>query len=279
MHKSRVIPQDKLTLLSIYVNILLNMGVVFNRPEAVIIFPALNEASRVGHHGESPGDTFRRTLDEYQNHFGDNSIGYDTQLVVVNDGSTDDTREVVLSRGIDLIDQPDSNNHGKGSAIRLGMLSILDSSSADNIGSISFTDADGAYSPQTLQQLIEAVMNGSDIAVARRIENTSTNLWRHFGHIATRKMISLLASTGVDDPQAGAIAFNPEHAGTLWGSTHIDGYAATTEVLHMANKLCLNAAQLDAVIRDAADSRINPLSDGLRLVNDSIRIKLFSLTN
>jgi dolichyl-phosphate beta-glucosyltransferase len=116
-----------------------------------IILPAYNEAVRIG-------STLEKIL------FHVKRRGWDAEVLVVNDGSSDDTRDVVRGYAaknpmLRLIDNP--GNRGKGYSVRNGMLRAR--------GDILlFSDADLSSPIEEADKLFAAIENGADIAIGSR---------------------------------------------------------------------------------------------------------------
>jgi glycosyltransferase involved in cell wall biosynthesis len=116
-----------------------------------IVIPAYNEAKRIP-----------RTLDHILSFLGEK--GWKAEVIVVNDGSTDETAGVVRGyctrhSSVRLIDNP--VNAGKGSAIRDGVLHATGDI-------ILFTDADDSTPIEDADKLIAAICEGSDIVIGSR---------------------------------------------------------------------------------------------------------------
>jgi glycosyltransferase involved in cell wall biosynthesis len=237
-------------------------------PSVVLIMPAFNEATRLN------GNPYKRALEDNMTAFSDEfTHSRDYRMLVVDDGSKDNTGELAQEFGYELVTQP--NNFGKGAAIRSGVrfvLNSLEGSDIDNL-SMAFTDADGSYSAYTMLDLVGLTKGEADIAIAKRVqEERNRRSWRDYAYPAVQHMFGLIAPTGVSDPQAGAMAFSGS-AIDLWSNSLTNGYAAPAEVLYLAKKLGLKAAELPAQVNTVGESRVKP-SDGIRILWDAARIRL-----
>ncbi|HEX5349299.1 MAG TPA: glycosyltransferase family 2 protein, partial [Pseudonocardiaceae bacterium] len=81
------------------------------------------------------------------------------RVLVVDNGSTDDTVAVAVACGATVVSEP---RRGYGAAVHAGLLAAT----ADLVGVL---DADGSLPPQALPQLVAEAANGTDLAVGRRI--------------------------------------------------------------------------------------------------------------
>src|SRR5438270_3319177 len=120
-------------------------------PKYSIVIPAYNEGARLG-----------GTLDRVLGYIA--AQHWDAEVIVVNDGSRDNTAEVVRSRArqncvLRLLENP--GNHGKGYSVRNGILS-----GAGEI--LLFTDADLSSPIEEAGKLFDAIEAGADIAIGSR---------------------------------------------------------------------------------------------------------------
>jgi glycosyltransferase involved in cell wall biosynthesis len=81
------------------------------------------------------------------------------RVLVVDNGSTDDTVAVAAACGATVVSEP---RRGYGAAVHAGLLAAT----ADLVGVL---DADGSLPPQALPRLVAEAANGSDLAVGRRV--------------------------------------------------------------------------------------------------------------
>jgi glycosyltransferase involved in cell wall biosynthesis len=81
--------------------------------------------------------------------------GWDTEVIFIDDGSTDDTRKIVSNFKIMYFYQP---NQGKGAAVRTGVLKAESSF-------IVVLDADGEYAPREILNLVKKIRGGEEIVI------------------------------------------------------------------------------------------------------------------
>ncbi len=89
------------------------------------------------------------------------------RVLVVDNGSTDDTVAVATACGATVVSEP---RRGYGAAVHAGLLTAT----ADLVGVL---DADGSLPPQALPQLVAEAANGTDLAVGRRIPQAGAWPW------------------------------------------------------------------------------------------------------
>ncbi len=89
------------------------------------------------------------------------------RVLVVDNGSTDDTVAVAVACGATVVSEP---RRGYGAAVHAGLLAAT----ADLVGVL---DGDGSLPPQALPQLVAEAANGSDLAVGRRVPQAGAWPW------------------------------------------------------------------------------------------------------
>jgi UDP-N-acetylglucosamine---dolichyl-phosphate N-acetylglucosaminyltransferase len=121
------------------------------------------------------------------------------RIVVVDDGSADDTRRVAEAAGVVVVAHP--HNRGKGAAIRSGL------ARAQELGVpyAVLLDADGQHNPDEIPAFVAcARQTGADLVVGNRLGAASGMPWlRKATNHVTSAVISLLAGRRVPDSQNG----------------------------------------------------------------------------
>ena len=138
------------------------------------------------------------------------ALGLDRQVVVVDDGSTDATAEIVReyaesSPGIVLLQQA---NQGKGAALRAG-IPLLEGDVA------VIQDADMEYDPAEVPHLIDPILQGvADVVYGSRLSGGRAQRAYMFWHLMGNKFLSLLTgvlfNTTLSDMETGYKAFRLE---------------------------------------------------------------------
>lgn len=230
-------------------------------PKYSIIIPAYNESARLG-----------ATLDRVLDHVAVQR--WDAEVMVVNDGSRDDTAEMVLARArtnpaLRLIENP--GNHGKGYSVRNGMLKA--------VGEIRlFTDADLSSPIEEANQLFAAIEAGADVAIGSRWLQPDTqtqrqSLLRQFYGRTFNLILRLLLGLRFKDTQCGFKAFNRSAAHRLFSAQTIEGWGFDAELLFIADKSGLKVKEVPVVWSDAEGTRIHPLRDGLHMMGEVLTIR------
>jgi Glycosyltransferases involved in cell wall biogenesis len=118
----------------------------------------------------------------------------DAEIIVVNDGSTDNTAEVCLSNGICVVTHPYSM--GNGAAIKSGARHA----SGDVL---VFMDADGQHQPEDIPRLLAHIANGYDMAVGARDGHSQASKARGFGNALYNRLASYMTGHKVKDLTSG----------------------------------------------------------------------------
>lgn len=120
-----------------------------------VVLPAYNEEESLPNLLTRFEETAQRTSAEFK-------------IIVVNDGSSDRTHDIVADRDsplpLELIDHP--QNRGLGQAVQTGLRAAAQEAGDDEV--ILLMDADDTHDPDTALKLAEAIHEGADIAIASR---------------------------------------------------------------------------------------------------------------
>jgi len=191
------------------------------------------------------------------------------EIVVVDDGSRDRTAEVAASAGATVVRLP--ANRGKGAAVRAGVLA-----SAGRC--VAFTDADLAYPPGSLLELLAAIEGGSDVAVgnrmhpASRVDGAPSAL-----RTVSGRLFNLLTATVLlgqhHDTQCGLKAFRSDAARQIFSRTLLDGFAFDVEVLHLVERDRLSLAEVPVTLVATSGSTVRVAVDAARMVRDLFRVR------
>ena len=226
-----------------------------------VVLPAYREADRIG-------DTVTRVRTELGERLGGTLDAL--QIVVVDDGSDDDTSGAAAAAGADTVVRLEVNS-GKGAAVRAGVAAATGST-------IAFTDADLAYSPAQIADLMTLVEDGYDMVVGSR-RHTDTRTLVAAGRIreAGGRLVNLathaLLLGQYHDTQCGLKAFRADAARALFDASRLDGFAFDVELFHLAERWRLPLAEVPVEVEHSDRSTVSVLSDGLRLVADLIRVR------
>jgi dolichyl-phosphate beta-glucosyltransferase len=227
-----------------------------------VVIPAYNEAKRLP-----------RTLEPILAFIKAKS--WDAEIIVVNDGSTDDTAGVTRGYAeenpeVVLIDNP--VNKGKGQSIRDGVMRA----SRDII---VFADADNSTPIEDAEKLIRAIEDGADIAIGSRWVDRDLQVhpqpWyrRLNGRLYNLLLRSIL---GLDykDTQNGFKAFTRSAAKTIFPLQRIGGWGFDAEVLYLAKKFGFTVREIPVKYTYYAEgSKIRPYRDGARMLFELLKVR------
>jgi glycosyltransferase involved in cell wall biosynthesis len=126
----------------------------------------------------------------------------DAQILVVNDGSTDDTVEICTQNTVEVVSHVYSM--GNGAAIKTGARNA----SGDIL---VFMDADGQHEPTDINRLVEKLGAGFDMAVGARQADTHASLTRRMGNSIYNKLASWMTGYPIEDLTSGFRAARARH--------------------------------------------------------------------
>lgn len=233
-------------------------------PALSIVIPAFNEASRLADEAEH----FRRAV--VTGAIEPSS----TELIVVDDGSSDDTAALSERLFADSFSRVRvvrrEVNSGKGAAIRDGV-------AVARGPIVMFMDADMAVDPQQTP-LVVAALDDADIAIASRsvpgsiVE--SDNQRRALMGRTFSRYVNSLTRMNIVDTQCGFKAFRMPVARLLFHCMRTERFAFDVELLYQARRLGLRVAEVPIHWRDVAGSAVRPFADPMSMVWDVFRMRL-----
>jgi dolichyl-phosphate beta-glucosyltransferase len=200
------------------------------------------------------------------------------EVIVVNDGSSDDTVSVVMAVrdsysgpvDIRLLDQ--GRQRGKGHAVRSGVLQARNEH-------ILMTDADLSTPISDVDALLERIRTGADIAIASRtaagarVTLPQPVFRRVLGRIYNA-LVKAVAVRGYGDTQCGFKLFRADAARDLFSRCVIDGFAFDVEMLYLAGKSGYRVDEVPVTwMNRSPDSKVRLRSDYAAMLIDLVRIR------
>src|SRR5262245_55691286 len=172
-----------------------------------IIIPAYNERKAIG-----------KVLDRITHWLCEDGIKY--EVIVVDDGSTDGTGELVKSKGFDVIRHP--ANRGYGAALKSGIRQA-------QYPLIAIIDSDGTYPEDALARLL-GCMDEYDMAVGARIgDHVKIPIVRRPAKWFLKKLADYLSGFKIPDLNSGLRVFRRDLAERFFG-IFPDGFSFTTTI-------------------------------------------------
>ncbi len=233
-------------------------GAVEEQPSLTLVVPTYNEGSRL-----------TQGLDRLARAASEGALDLEaTELVVVDDGSTDDTR-TTAARLVERFPRATVLSHprnlGKGAAVRTGIL-------AANGSLVAFADADMAIDPIHLPALVDA-LGRVPIAVGSRAiaghvdygSRVRTDAGRVF-NLAVR----LVGGVRLADTQCGFKGFRRGAALLLAQLQTTQGYAFDVELLWLAQQLSLDLEVVPVTWLDVPGSTVRVVRDSARMLADLV---------
>jgi glycosyltransferase involved in cell wall biosynthesis len=235
-------------------------------PKYSIVIPAYNESARIPATLEAVVACVR----EHQ---------WDAEIIVVNDGSTDATAQIVRDFAVKapeirLLENP--GNHGKGYSVRNGVLHALGDI-------VMFTDSDLSAPIEEAERLFGAIAGGADIAIGSRWLDRGRQTHRQplyrqvFGRCfnAVCRMVMRLPFA---DTQCGFKAFTRAAAQTVFQLQTIERWGFDPEILFIALKRGFRVVEVPVSWAHDERTRLSYLKDGLQMLKELAIIRWNALT-
>ncbi len=222
-----------------------------------LVIPAYNEADRLG-------AGLQKLMEGISSE--------ETEIIVVDDGSTDGTAHVAREQ---LASWPQHEviclacNSGKGAAVRAGVARARGEI-------IAYIDADMATDPRDLDSLTRA-LHGNHLAVGSRAHQESVvnrDLHRRAMNWTFGTVVSRLTQLPYMDTQCGFKAFKGSIAKLLFHCSRVERFAFDVEVLDMAARLGLRMEEAPVHWTDVPGSHIRPVSDSFYMLRDVARNRM-----
>lgn len=229
-------------------------------PEISIVIPAFNEALRLP-----------ATLDRIQRYLATSNLP--AEVIVVDDGSRDDTVQIVRERAarwpqLTLIQA--EHNGGKGEAVRLGMAAARGRYRI-------FSDADLSVPIDDLEKLLRPLRAGAGVAIASRgLRESQVELHQPWyretmGKIFNR-LVRIFVLGGVNDTQCGFKAFTAEVAERVFPPLQTHGFGFDVEVLYRAQRAGYRIVEVPTRWINSPQSRVHPIRHSLAMFIELLAI-------
>ncbi len=232
-------------------------------PPFSVVIPAYNEAVRIG-------ETLRLTLDYLA------IASPESELIVVNDGSTDETsrvaREALAGTSVATNLMENFPNRGKGAAVRRGLMAAK-----RPIG--LFFDADLSTPLTETPKLIEPIADGElDIAFgSRALDRRLIGNRQSWRREEAGRVFNLLVrlSTGLPfwDTQCGFKAFRLDVCRPILEAARIVGFAFDVEILYLAHRAGLRMREIPVRWNHQEGSKVHLFHDSVKMLREIIALR------
>jgi dolichyl-phosphate beta-glucosyltransferase len=196
---------------------------------------------------------------------------YSSEIIVVDDGSTDATPDVLRQHSDRIVVVRNERNRGKGYSVRRGMLAAKGEY-------ILFTDADLPFGLEPIDTFLryldvkefDLVLGARDVPLAG--SKTRRPLHRKFLSRVFQSFVSRVVVTGVTDTQCGLKGFRRKAAREIFSRCKIDGFAFDVEAIYLAFKMNLDVKRCPVVLQRHDQTTVRLGRDPFLMGCDVLRI-------
>jgi dolichyl-phosphate beta-glucosyltransferase len=233
--------------------------------QCTIVIPAYNEADRIV-----------QTLDHILVYACEKQ--WSVEIIVVDDGSTDATAEIVTNYAIynpsiRLIRNP--VHRGKGHCVRMGVM--------DATGHVVLiTDADLPACMEETSMLFQKLSEGADIVIGSRwlkpgLQQIRQSFLRRGLGRCFNLLVRLLLGLRFRDTQCGFKAFTNQAANLTFRFQTVSGWAFDAELLVIAKGLRMVVKEVPVRIQHDRRSKLKPFLHGFEMLSEVVRIAWYEL--
>jgi len=234
-------------------------------PELSIVIPSFNEELRLP-----------ETLSAISSYI--RSSKRETEVIVVDDGSTDRTAAIAKSfrgeiRGLRVI--ANDKNRGKGYSVRHGMLEARGRF-------VLFTDADLSAPIGEADKLLAALAN-HDVAIGsraldRKLISVRQSVFREYAGIIFNFIVRFILRLPFVDTQCGFKAFRRERCLVIFQQQRIERFGFDPELLYLARRHGLSAAEIPVRWAHSPATKVSMMRDSVQMFLDVFIIRWNALT-
>ncbi len=222
-----------------------------------VLIPAYNEEDRLL-------PTLERIVEYFRGR------GEEVELLVIDDGSRDQTVAVASAFGAPVRVLELGKNRGKGAALRAGVLA----STGDRL---LLTDADLSTPIEELEQLEPHLASHSLVIGSRALASSKIThrqpAYREMMGKTFNFIIRILGVRGFHDTQCGFKLLRGDFARDLFAHLTVDRFAYDVEMIWLARRFGARVAEVGVVWAHTPESRVHPVRDSLRMLWDVSRFR------
>ncbi len=227
-----------------------------------VVIPCYNEEQRLP-----------RTIEQVERFLDERKTDY--ELILVDDGSADGTRQVMdaaAARHASVRVEALPHNRGKGRALAVG----VEAARGDEI---LVTDADLSTPIEELDKLQAALNGGAGVAIASRAlrasrVEVSQPIYRVLMGKGFNLIVQAVLLPGIWDTQCGFKLFRGDVAHRVFANLTTDGFGYDPEVLFRARKQGVKIAEVPVVWRNSAPTKVSPIKSSLDMLKHVVRLRL-----
>jgi len=227
-----------------------------------VVIPCYNEEQRLP-----------RTIEQVERFLDERKTDY--ELILVDDGSADGTRQVMdaaAARHASVRVEALPHNRGKGRALAVG----VEAARGDEI---LVTDADLSTPIEELDKLQAALNAGAGVAIASRAlrasrVEVSQPIYRVLMGKGFNLIVQAVLLPGIWDTQCGFKLFRGDVAHRVFANLTTDGFGYDPEVLFRARKQGVKIAEVPVVWRNSAPTKVSPIKSSLDMLKHVVRLRL-----
>jgi len=223
------------------------------------VVPAYGEGRRIA-----------TTVASLRQSLGGSGEGAELEVVVVDDGSPDDTADQARRAGADQVIRLPVNR-GKGAAVRCGVLAATGSV-------VVFTDADLSYSPAQVLRVRDEVERGWDVVVGSRVHPDASPLVpagivRRLSGRVFNLLTRLVLSRTYGDTQCGLKGFHHDTAQKLFAVARVDGFAFDVEILWLCQHFHVTVVEVPVELESGEGSTVRLPAEAVHMIRDLLRVR------
>src|ERR1700681_460816 len=230
-------------------------------PLLSIVIPAYNEEQRLP-----------RTVEQIERYLGSRQLDY--ELIIVDDGSSDGTRQVMdaaAARNPKIRLEALPSNRGKGGALAAGVAVARGEK-------VLVTDADLSTPIEELETLDAALRAGAGEAIASRaVRGSQIEVPQPVYRVLMGKVFNLIVQAvllpGIWDTQCGFKLFRADVAHDVFAGLTTDGFGYDPEVLYRAKKRGVRIAEVPVVWRNSAPTKVSPIKSSIDMFKHVVRVR------